>query len=92
MNKSELVEHIADQSGLSKAGATRAISVILNSITKSLKKGEPVSIAGFGTFAVRKRSPRMGRNPKTGEAIKIAASKTIKFSAGKTFKDIVNRR
>ncbi len=53
MNKSELVEHIADQSGLSKAGATRAISVILNSITKSLKKGEPVSIAGFGTFAVK---------------------------------------
>ena len=92
MNKSELVEHIADQSGLSKAGATRAISVILNSITKSLKKGEPVSIAGFGTFAVKKRSPRMGRNPKTGEAIKIAASKTIKFSAGKSFKDTVNKR
>jgi DNA-binding protein HU-beta len=53
MNKSELVAHIADQSGLSKAGASRAISVILNSITKSLKKGEPVSIAGFGTFAVK---------------------------------------
>jgi len=90
MNKSELVEHIADQSGLSKAGATRAISVILNSITKSLKKGEPVSIAGFGTFAVKKRSPRMGRNPKTGEPIQISSAKVPIFKSASALKNNLN--
>ena len=75
MNKSELVEHIADQSGLSKAGATRAISVILNSITKSLKKGEPVSIAGFGTFAVKKRTPRMAEIQKLESQYKLVLPK-----------------
>jgi DNA-binding protein HU-beta len=75
---------------LSKAGATRAISVILNSITKSLKKGEPVSIAGFGTFAVRKRSPRMGRNPKTGEPIQISSAKVPIFKSANALKNNLN--
>jgi DNA-binding protein HU-beta len=89
MNKAELVEKIADEAELSKASAERALN---DNIIKSITKGDSVQLVGFGTFSQGKRSARVGRNPKTGEAIKIAASKTAKFSAGKAFKDSVNKR
>jgi len=92
MNKAELVEKIADEAELSKASAERALNSAIDNIIKAVTKGDPVQLVGFGTFSQGKRSARVGRNPKTGEAIKIAASKTAKFSAGKAFKDSVNKR
>ena len=92
MNKAELVEKIADEAELSKASAERALNSAIDNIIKSITKGDSVQLVGFGTFSQGKRSARVGRNPKTGEAIKIAASKTAKFSAGKAFKDAVNKR
>ena len=92
MTKADLVDVIADSADLSKTKAEEAINLILDSIKASVAKGNTVQLIGFGSFSLGSRAARMGRNPKTGEAIKIAASKTIKFSAGKTFKDIVNRR
>ena len=92
MNKSDLIEHIAKEADLSKASAARALDAFVSGITETLKQGSEVSLVGFGTFAVADREARTGRNPKTGEAIKIAASKTAKFSAGKAFKDAVNKR
>ena len=77
MNKSELVEHIANHSDISKAAATRALESIVDVVKKTLKKGETVSIVGFGTFAVSKRAARTGRNPRTGAAIKIKAGHAI---------------
>jgi DNA-binding protein HU-beta len=90
VNKSELVEHISDQSGLSKAGAARAVEVILNAITRSLKKGEPVSIVGFGTFAVKKRLPRTRRNPKTGVTVAIDTTKVPVFKSSNVLKETLN--
>ena len=90
MNKSELVDSIAAKAGLSKADAGRALDAFVGSVTKALKKGDTVSLVGFGTFSVRKRAARMGRNPRTGQSIKIAASKNPAFKAGKALKDAVN--
>jgi len=90
MNKSDLIEAIAKSTGLSKADAGRALDATTASVTKALKKGQSVSLVGFGTFAVKKRAARTGRNPRTGETIKIKASKTPSFKAGKALKDAVN--
>ena len=90
MNKSELIEHIARQSDISKAAATRALEAFIGGVKSSLKKGNTVSLVGFGTFAVNKRAARSGRNPRTGAAIKIKAAKVPKFRPGKALKDAVN--
>lgn len=89
MNKADLVDAVANSADLSKADAGRAIDAITNSVTKALKKGDQVTLVGFGTFAVRKRAARKGRNPQTGEAIKIKAAKIPAFKAGKAFKDAI---
>ncbi len=89
MNKSELVDAIAQNAELSKADAGRALDGMIAAVTKALKKGDTVSLVGFGTFSVKKRAARTGRNPATGETIKIKASKTPSFKAGKGFKDAI---
>ena len=91
MNKTELIEQIASETGLSKADAARAVDAFVDAVTKSLKKKKPVVIVGFGSFDVQKRKARTGRNPQTGEAIKIKASVAPKFRAGKSLKDAVNK-
>lgn len=90
MNKAEFVSAVADASELSRADAARAVDAVVGTITSALKKGENVTLVGFGTFEVRERAARQGRNPKTGEAIKINASKNPSFKAGKALKDAVN--
>lgn len=89
MNKSELIESIAKDAEISKAAAGRALDGMMNAVTKALKSGDTVTLVGFGTFYVGKRAARDGRNPKTGEPLKIPASKTPKFRAGKTLKDSI---
>jgi DNA-binding protein HU-beta len=89
MTKGDLIDAMADGADISKAAAGRALDSLTTAITKSLKKGNKVTLVGFGTFAVTKRKARKGRNPKTGETIKIAASKSPKFSAGKAFKQAI---
>lgn len=89
MNKAELISAVADKSDLSKAEAGRAVDALIEVIAKALKKNDKVSVVGFGTFAVRKRAARQGRNPKTGAPLKIAASKTPAFKAGKALKDAI---
>ncbi len=90
MNKSELVEAIAKSADISKASAEKALDGAIAAIRGSLKKGQNVTLVGFGTFRVGKRAARTGRNPRTGEAIKIKAARVPKFSAGKALKDAVN--
>ena len=90
MNKSELVEAVAKAADISKAAAEKALDGALNAIKSALKKGSGVTLVGFGTFRVSKRAARTGRNPRTGEAIKIKAARVPKFSAGKALKDAVN--
>ena len=90
MNKTELIEHIAKNADLSKADAGRALEAAMGAITTTLRKGGAVTLVGFGTFAVGKRAARTGRNPRTGAAVKIKASKVPKFKAGKGLKDAVN--
>lgn len=90
MNKTELIEHIAGNADISKAAASRALESMIEGIKKSLKKGQPVSLVGFGTFSVGKRAARTGRNPRTGAAIKIKAAKVPKFRPGKGLKDAIN--
>ncbi|MEE4216172.1 MAG: HU family DNA-binding protein [Xanthomonadales bacterium] len=90
MNKSDLIDAIAESAGLSKADAGRALDGVVDAITGALKAGSAVSLVGFGTFSVRDRAARTGRNPRTGETIKIAASKNPAFKAGKALKDAVN--
>ena len=90
MNKTELIEHIATKSDISKAAATRALASIIEAVKKTLKKGDTVTLVGFGTFSVSKRAARTGRNPRTGEAIKIKKAKVPKFRPGKALKDAVN--
>jgi len=90
MNKSELVDAIADSAGLSKADAGRALDAVVGTVTSALKKGDTVSLVGFGTFSVRARAARTGRNPRTGETIQIKAAKNPAFKAGKALKDAVN--
>jgi DNA-binding protein HU-beta len=89
MNKSELIAAVADKSELSKADAGKAVDAFVEVITKALKKNDKISLVGFGTFAIRKRAARTGRNPKTGATLKIAASKNPSFKAGKALKDAV---
>ena len=89
MNKSDLIDAIAADAGLTKADAGRALDAMTGAIGKTLKKGDTVSLIGFGTFSVKKRAARTGRNPATGETIKIKASKTPSFKAGKGFKDAI---
>ena len=89
MKKTDLVQIIADTTGSTKVAATKAVEEILEGMTKTLKKGDAVEIAGFGKFVISKRAARMGRNPQTGEAIKIAASKVVRFKPSKTLKDSV---
>ncbi|HSR63225.1 MAG TPA: HU family DNA-binding protein [Gammaproteobacteria bacterium] len=90
MNKAELIDAIAESADLSKASAARALDSALDTITKALKKGDSVTLVGFGTFSVRKRAARTGRNPRTGETIKIKASKVPGFKSGKALKDALN--
>ena len=90
MNKGELVEAVAASAGLSRADATKAVDATLDAITSTLANGGSVSLVGFGTFSVKARAARMGRNPRTGEAIQIKASNVPGFKAGKGLKDAVN--
>ena len=90
MNKNDLVQAVADESNLSRADATRAVDAVVGAVSKALKQGDTVSLVGFGTFLVRERAARTGRNPRTGDEIKIAASKNPVFKAGKALKDAVN--
>jgi DNA-binding protein HU-beta len=90
MNKGDLIEVVADDAGLSKADATRAVDAVIGAVTKALKSGSDVSLVGFGTFTVKSRAARQGRNPRTGETIQIVASKVPGFKAGKALKDAVN--
>lgn len=90
MNKAELIEAVSGQTGLQKADATRAVDAVFDSISSALKSGDSVSLLGFGTFVVKTRAARAGRNPRTGETIEIAASKVPGFKAGKGLKDAVN--
>ena len=91
MNKSDLVDSLADKTGITKADASRAVDALFSTedgiISRALKKGDRVQITGFGTFEAKKRKARLGRNPRTGESIKIAASKSPSFRAGKGLKD-----
>lgn len=89
MNKTELINAVADKSDLSKADAARAVDAFFEVVGKALKKKDKVSLVGFGTFLVRERAARSGRNPKTGATIKIKASKTPSFKAGKALKDAI---
>jgi DNA-binding protein HU-beta len=90
MNKQDLIEHVAKQADISKAAAGRALDAMVGGLRGALKKGTAVTIVGFGTFAVSKRAARMGRNPRTGDAVKIKAAKVVKFRAGKALKDALN--
>ncbi len=90
MNKGDLIDSVADEAGLSKADAGRAVDALISAVTGTLKGGGQVSLVGFGTFAVKARAARMGRNPRTGEAIQIKASNVPGFKAGKALKDAVN--
>lgn len=89
MNKSEIIDVIAESADISKAAAGRALDATIDSIKKSLKKGDTVTLVGFGSFYVSKRAARSGRNPRTGATIKIKAAKVPKFRAGKGLKDAV---
>ncbi|MEX0729224.1 MAG: HU family DNA-binding protein [Aquisalimonadaceae bacterium] len=90
MNKSELIEAVAQSADLSKASATKAVDAVVEAVTKALKENDTVSLVGFGTFSVRERAARSGRNPRTGETIRIPSSKVPGFKAGKALKDAVN--
>lgn len=92
MSKGDLVESVAKSAALSKVKATVVVNAVLDSISKSLKKGKSVTLVGFGTFSVVKRKARNGRNPQTGKPIKIKATKAPKFKAGKGLKDAVAGR
>lgn len=90
MNKTDFIQAVAEEAEISKADAGRAVDAVIEVIKKALKKGDNVSLVGFGSFEVRKRAARTGRNPRTGDTIKIKASKIPSFKAGKALKDVVN--
>ncbi|OFW57110.1 MAG: DNA-binding protein [Actinobacteria bacterium RBG_19FT_COMBO_54_7] len=90
MNKAELIDAVAKEAKMSKKDATTAVDSVVNIVTNSLKKGEKVTLVGFGTWEVRKRKPRKGVNPRTGEAIKIQASKVVAFKPGAAMKEAVS--
>ena len=89
MNKTELVAAVAEKAGLSNKDAAKAVAAVFDAIADSLKAGDKVALVGFGTFETRERAAREGKNPRTGEKIKIAASKIPAFKAGKAFKDML---
>ncbi len=89
MTKEEMIVKMSTEAGITKAQATRAMKSMVTNITKSLKKGNKVTLVGFGTFGITKRKARMGRNPRTGAELKIPAAKVPKFKAGKALKDAV---
>ena len=91
MNKTELIDAIAEEAGLSKADAKKALEAFLASIEKTLKKGDKISLVGFGSWSVYEKPAREGRNPRTGETMKIAESVVPKFKPGKALKDAVNK-
>jgi len=90
VNKTELIDAVAEGADISKAAATRAVDTVLDSISESLANGDQVTLVGFGTFSVKDRAARTGRNPRTGEPINIPAAKVPGFKAGKALKDAVN--
>ena len=90
VNKAELIDLVADQADISKSAASDAVDAVIDGIVTALKRNDSVTFVGFGTFSVSERSARTGRNPRTGEAIEIAASKSAKFKAGKALKDALN--
>ncbi|MEN8763812.1 MAG: HU family DNA-binding protein [Thiogranum sp.] len=90
MNKAELIDAVASSADLSRSSATEAVDAVVDTITESLRKGDSVTLVGFGTFEVRARAARTGRNPQTGEEIQIKASNAPAFKAGKALKDAVN--
>ncbi len=90
MNKSELIEHIATQADISRAAAARALEAVIGGVTRSLEKGDSVTLVGFGTFAVSRRAARSGRNPRTGAEIHIKAARVPKFRAGQALRDALN--
>lgn len=90
MNKQELIDAMAARSGESKAATAELVNAVLEIVTGALSRGESVQLVGFGSFSVGQRAARTGRNPVTGAEIKIAAAKTVKFTAGKAFKEAVN--
>lgn len=92
MNKTELIDAIAASADLPKAAAGRALDAVVDTITESLKNSDPVVLVGFGTFGVKDRAARTGRNPRTGDAIQIAAARVPSFKAGKALKDAVNNK
>lgn len=89
MNRAELIELIAEKAELTKAAAARSLDALLDGVTLSLKKGDPVVLVNFGTFVVKLRAPREGRNPQTGQKINIKAAKIVGFKAGKALKEAV---
>ena len=92
MNKADLVEAIANATDLSKSKTDEVVGAMVATIIKAVAKGDSVQLVGFGTFGSGKRAASTGRNPRTGESIKIAAAKTVKFTAGKAFKEAVNKK
>jgi DNA-binding protein HU-beta len=90
MNKNDLIDAVAERTSLAKSDAARAVEAVLGAITDSLQQGDAVGLSGFGTFAVKARAARTGRNPRTGEPIEIPASKVPGFKAGKALKDAVS--
>ena len=91
MNKTDLIAKIADKAELSKKDAEKALNAFVDSVAEALKAGDKVALVGFGTFEVRARAEKQGRNPKTGETMTVPASKVPAFKAGKAFKDAVNK-
>ncbi len=91
MSKADIVDKIAKDAGISKAASEKAVNAFIEAVTNSLKKGQPVTLIGFGTFSVGKRAARKGRNPKTGEEIKIKAKKVARFRPGAALRDAVNK-
>jgi len=89
MNKSELVSSVAEGADISKAAAGRAVDAMIDAVSGALGKGEQVTIIGFGTYSIRERAARQGRNPQTGKPMEISASKSVGFKAGKQLKDAV---
>jgi DNA-binding protein HU-beta len=90
MNKQDLIAKIAQETGITKSNATAAVESFFDGITKSLKKGQPITFIGFGTFKTAQRKARIARNPQTGAAVKVPKRRVVRFSAGKALKSAVN--
>jgi DNA-binding protein HU-beta len=90
VNKADVIEHIAQQAEISKLAAERVVDALVGAVKSSLRKGQPVTIVGFGTFYAGERAARTGRNPRTGESVRISAARVPRFRAGKALKDAIN--